>query len=49
VLLIAPAHTDIYVHFQKAGVIQMADLFFKIDTSRVGVRLHSGYWCQHRH
>ncbi len=27
---VAPAHTDtdIYVHFQKAGVIQMADLFF---------------------
>jgi glyoxylase-like metal-dependent hydrolase (beta-lactamase superfamily II) len=27
---VAPAHTDtdIYVHFQKAGVIQMGDLFF---------------------
>jgi glyoxylase-like metal-dependent hydrolase (beta-lactamase superfamily II) len=27
---VAPAHTDtdIYIHFQKAGVIQMADLFF---------------------
>ena len=40
---VAPAHTDtdIYVHFQKAGVIQMGDLFFNgiypyIDSSTGG-------------
>jgi glyoxylase-like metal-dependent hydrolase (beta-lactamase superfamily II) len=40
---VAPAHTDtdIYVHFQNAGVIQMADLFFNgmypyIDSSTGG-------------